>query len=186
MWLTFMPHAVSFDVLNISEPIRYWSLITPSIRKPILTLIFVLSACFALVLLWFIWKRYHGLLFVIVLLSCSCSTLLTAINGMNLWMFTNSIEHIETVLFDGKEYRLALSHLWDEDHEYATYNVFKCNTNTDTCDPIKLPAYGCMYMDDYVRDASLILNNSRTELFLDCGGYNDQPRAYQIHIASLT
>lgn len=186
MWIIFMPHAVNFDVLEITEPIHYWSVITPSLDKSLLLFLFWVSIILAIILVWFIWKRYLGFLLVAVFLSCICSTTLTAITDMNLWMDTNSIEHIQTVDFQGKEYRLALSHLWDEDHEYATYNVFKCNTNTDTCDPIKLPEYGCGYMDDYIRAASLILNNDATKLSLYCGGYNNRNEGYNIPIASLT
>src|SRR5690349_14632179 len=119
MWLIFMPHAVSFDVLEITEPIHYWSVITPSLNKWLLLFTFLLSTVVGLILVWFIWKRYLGFLFIIIFLNCISSTVLTAITDMNLWMDTNSIEHVETVNFGGKEYRLALSHLWDEDHEYT-------------------------------------------------------------------
>jgi hypothetical protein len=175
MWLIFMPRTMSFDVLEITEPIRYWSVITPSLNKSLLLFLFWVSTIIAIVLVWFIWKRYLGFLLIAVFLSCVASTALTAITDMNLWMDTNSIEHIQTVAFQGKEYHLALSHLWDEDHEYTGYNLFECAIGSDICQPIKLsPQADCGSMDDYFRKASLIVDKENTTLSLTCEGYKTQ------------
>jgi len=173
MWLIFMPHAVNFDVLDITQPIHYWSVVTPSLNKWLLLFIFLLSTCLGLILVWFIWKRYLGYLLVIIFLSCISSTALTVFTDMNLWMDTNSIEHIQTISFGGKEYRLALAHLWDEDHEYADYKILECDLGGEICQPIKLPArLSCFYMDEDIQWASL--NTNQDTLYLNCGGYETQ------------
>ncbi len=173
MWLIFMPRAVSFDVLDITQPIHYWSVITPSLNKWILLFAFIVSFVVAIVLLWLMWRRDTVWAFYFIIGAILISILFTVVATMNLWMDTNSIEHIQTVAFQGKEYRLALSHLWDEDDEYANYNILECDPNGEICHPIaQPPSSWCAYMNDDIKSASL--NTNQDMLSLSCGEYKIQ------------
>jgi muconolactone delta-isomerase len=170
MWLIFMPRAVNFDVLDITQPIHYWSVITPSLNKWLLLLVFLVSFVIAMVLIYLMWKRDTIWAFYFIIAAILISILFTVAATMNLWMDTNSIEHIQSIAFQGKEYRLALSHLWDGDHEYANYNILECDPNGDICQPIKQPLSSwCSYMNDDIKWASL--NTNRDMLSLNCGEY---------------
>lgn len=164
-WAIFPVIGPVSGVYDISQPIHYWSFITPDrIRLVVVWFLFMVLAAAGAISAF---RLYRGWLFALSWLMIALA-ILSSLLVMFLYLFIHDdteLQHVQTVDYGGHQYHLAVRHHpYEWDYTLNTYIVFECDSTGDTCRELtRLPP------DIDPQEASLSLSNNQTMLFLKQG-----------------